>query len=122
MNDDRRKMLTEFLGLCWHELLTDSDFPAVCSCGRPWTKADHTNRTFTTWADLGAVYSRMVEREDWAKFLDYSIDRYPIAPLKSVCDECDRWLAWLLGLNHPEQIADRMELAAEFLEGRDDNR
>ena len=68
MTDDDRKMLTEYLGECWHKHIVDSDSPIDCSCGSPGI---HDNRTFTTWGDLGALVCKMVERGDWGIFANH---------------------------------------------------
>lgn len=117
MNDDRRKMLTEYIGECWIEI--------VASPYRSDGIAENKNRTFTTWADLGAVYSKMVEMVDgtWEAFCNRVINEYyhDYVQIESI-EDTFHFHAWLFCLNHPEQITDRMELAAEFLEERDANK
>jgi hypothetical protein len=72
MTDADRKLLTLKMGEEWHELLTDSDFPPICSCGNPFSKADHHNRTFTNWTDFGAVWNWAKGQEWWEDFVRYS--------------------------------------------------
>ncbi len=131
MNDDRRKMLTEYIGECWHDThggVSDDMMSFRCSqCGKWRHFAEieiFPQRTFTTWADLGAVYSKMVEKGalfhfmrylagDMSHYKHFFIDNDGGSPFGYYGD-----ISWLFCLNHPEHIADRMELAAEFLEGR----
>jgi len=128
MNDERRRLLTEWLGGCWHEWqnrLCDPNrkcetIPDCKKCGIICKYDGSTdNRTFDTWADLGAVYSKMVERGGWVKFYRYA---RMFARCAGIYYPPEFFPMWLFCLNHPEHIADRMDLAAEFLEGRDDNR
>ena len=112
MNDKQRKLLTEYLGECWHELLTDSDFPAICSCGKGISTNDHHNRTFTTPDDLHALVCRMVERVDWLAC--HSVLR--LAWLRSeqgdpLSDSYAEYTAWLI--TYPARTC---QLIAEWME------
>jgi hypothetical protein len=74
MDEEEKKLLTTWLGECWHEYNPDCAGSA-CSCG-DWTHR-HTmrpfrNRTFATWADLGAVWRRLEEKGQMRQFLTYA--------------------------------------------------
>lgn len=61
MDDEARKMLTEWLGECWHECeFVDS----CCKCGM-WFPS---NRPFTSPDDFFAVKNRLVELGLWGIF------------------------------------------------------
>lgn len=103
MNDERRKLLTKFLGERWAEI--------VISPYRSDGTAEDKNRIFATWPDLGAVKEKLVEWGEWKLFLDY------VGP---------RWIK-VEGVNHKKMSeftawfftpARFCELAAEFLEER----
>lgn len=83
MTDDQRKMLTEFLDEDYY----DSKFPH-------W--GEHTNRTFTTWQDIGDVKEKLVEKKLWWKFIHYFDDKPPYCNTDSVYqdDESSFW-DWL---------------------------
>lgn len=120
MNDDRRKMLTEYVGEVWVE--HDNPNQQIYVGKVCIDKSTLSNHSFTTWADLGAVYSKMVEMKNWdGEFIVYAITEWQRTNC-FVDADVGEFSAWLFCLNHPEQIADRMELAAEFLEGRHDNK
>ena len=117
MDDIDRKRLTEFLGICWHEI--KEDVPGImvhliCACGKGYLSYEAMNnhikgnRTFflpDDWADLGAVKNRLVETEKWRDFHDYCTQR---------CDcmlrphEFEEWLFSPPTFNR---------LASEFLKG-----
>ena len=67
MNDERRKVLTKYLGLCWHE----GRMPI--NCGYRCVKCGDTyvvNRTFDTDADMMALFRKMVDRSDALKIME----------------------------------------------------
>lgn len=62
MKDEDAKYLTERMGECWHEI-----FWGVCpKCG-----LCRSNRTFTTWADFGAVWEWAKEQDWWPLFIQW---------------------------------------------------
>ncbi len=129
MNDERRRLLTEWLGGCWHEWqnrVCDPNrkcetIPDCKKCGIICKYDGSTdNRTFDTWADLGAVKEKMVERGEWDKFYQYAYSRWKLTivqpnsifALVHLPQLEDVFTAWLFT---PDRFC---ELAAEFLEGR----
>jgi len=86
------KLLTGFLGECWHKWeyvsrtsLLSTDF-RYCSCEYP-IKFDHNgivisheNRTFTTWQDLGDLKEKLVDKGLYDRFSFYAqkqLDKIP---------------------------------------------
>jgi hypothetical protein len=67
LNDERRKVLTKYLGLCWHE----GRMPI--NCGYRCVKCGDTyvaNRTFDNDADMMALFREMVDRSDALKIME----------------------------------------------------
>jgi hypothetical protein len=64
MKDDDRKLLTEFLGECWHDYEISKSEKSRCSCGLTGYAVREicakTNRTFTTADDMMAVKRKLV--------------------------------------------------------------
>lgn len=78
-------------------------------------------RTFTTIADLHAVYSRMVERGEWEEFLKFAAE-VSAGFFINYADKSGeiqfygfRFISWLFCLNCPDQIEERMRMAAEWI-------
>lgn len=119
LTDDDRKMLTEYIGECWPEYGVDADgYEAPCNKCWKWID-EHNNRTFTTLADLHAVYSRMVELEEWHQFMNYAHNQCPLEadldlPINNGSDMAD-FTAWLFCLNAPDQIPERMRQVSKFI-------
>ena len=65
MNDERRKVLTKYLGLCWHE----GRMPI--NCGYRCVKCGDTyvaNRTFDNDPDMIALFRKMVDKKEFINF------------------------------------------------------
>lgn len=102
MIETDRKLLTEYLGECWHELLTDSDFPALCSCGKGFTTDDHHNRTFTTREDMMDLYEVIWKKREWERFIDYSGNEdteHDCSEFETTLDIFASMAAWLFCLS-----------------------
>ena len=73
-NDNDKKLLTEFLGECWHDnyksrpqdLGKTLKFLYCEKCG-----SRNQNRTFATWQDLGGLKCKLVETGKWKDFLHF---------------------------------------------------
>lgn len=102
LTEHHRKVLTEYLGERFMSGLV----------GHPYLFNGTTtsNRPFTTPADLHAVYSKMVEKGRWLDFLAFAST--------SACQLPEKvsFTAWLSCYGCPDQIAERMEMAAEWIE------
>ena len=79
LTDDDRRLLTEFLGECWHydpilrEYIPSGDYiqfvGLVCpKCNEPYLE----HRTFTTWQDTGDLKKRIVEMGEWYQFAKFA--------------------------------------------------
>ena len=87
MKDEDRKFLTEKMGECFHEIITEQPYRVdevdvgslyLCSCEKllqKWEISRHRahNRTFTTWEDFGAVW-KWAKKQDWWKEQVWSFD------------------------------------------------
>ena len=115
MNESRRKRLITYLGECWH--ICSLPYPIDCDKCR-YKKIYGCWRTFTTWTDMGALISRIVEKGEWDKFLRFAEKSYK-QMLESKhdrgchCTYCHDYMAWLI--SSPAHFA---EVAGEWLEGR----
>ena len=68
MQDEDRKVLTEFLGERWINI-DNFDDEGICKvCGECWEV--HHNRTFDTWEDFGALWDAVIESNRLLDFLD----------------------------------------------------
>ena len=78
LTDDDRKVLTEFLGECWHKKLHDAKcmYDSCENCGNPWHKINIKFRTFTVWQDLGDLKEKLVEKGMWLAFMCFAARQY----------------------------------------------
>lgn len=123
MTDDDRKLLTEYLGECWHEQVENTAY-YTCVCGfQAVYKKDfnfhvkghntHHTRTFATPADLFLVFGKMVEKGEWDEFRTYADGkRIEEAWKRTGIADLD---VWLFCLNTPDKIKDRLTMAATFI-------
>ena len=87
MQDEDRKVLTEFLGECWFNI-DNFDDEGICKiCGECWEV--HHNRTFDTWEDFGALIERVEEKDQWDDlflfgYLPYHKTEGPLIILKAI--------------------------------------
>jgi hypothetical protein len=77
MNESDAKLLTEFLGECWHEV-EDADAQwSCCKCDRPieYENGKVINRTFTTPDDFFAVKRKLVEKgfDRWSNEAEFEL-------------------------------------------------
>ena len=109
MEEKDRKLLTEYLGLCWHE--RSSVLGKCIHCGRVCNRVTSMDpRTFTTMPDLIALYEAIHGADEFDKFLIYSI---------SVEHQVDwDYIPWLFCLNAPDQIPERCKMVAEWVRER----
>ena len=71
LTDERRKVLTKYLGLCWHE----GRMPI--NCGYRCVKCGDTyvvNRTFDTDTDMMTLFRRIFKEAKWNDFVYWLID------------------------------------------------
>ena len=81
MKDEDRKILTEFLGECWHEwerkreLILEISFYECrkCGCHRA---TEQQNRTFDTWEDFGVLWVQASNSTSWCAFFGWTIERF----------------------------------------------
>ena len=112
ITDEMRKMLTEFLGECWHikkEPRTMAGY--VCSKCEDFIKWGsgydvNGNRTFTSDSDMLAVFRKIRDDGKWGRFWDWAYIRFVFN------DDMGDNASWLF-LDNPERACC---LAADFLE------
>ena len=101
MNDEMRKALTEYLGECWHQMERihpGGIFKRCYKCLKPESEGI-TNRTFTTWEDLGALKNKLVEKGDWRDFFGFArnswdeanVNNWLMVPAR-FCELVGEWL------------------------------
>lgn len=97
MTEDDRKLLTEFLGLCWHEWDDWKRLCVNCNCHIPsWV----SNRTFATRADLWDLYQQLQEKGLWPEFYYWC---YEI--IGKEFDDCD-FTAWFISPDRCQTVVD----------------
>jgi hypothetical protein len=115
MTEEMRKLLTEkLLGGCWHEPISLT----ACTCQRTgivnsYIHCSNMNRTFTTDANMMAVFRKIRDKGKWADFINYARIAYKNSfnlLWKYVWEE--KFTEWLF-LDNPERACC---LAAMFLE------
>jgi hypothetical protein len=125
MNDTRRKMLTEYLGSCRHEITDKGPYQSMCSkCGMTFGAIHSSdwnptgfNRTFTTAQDMVDLGKRMMVNGDWNPFYCDTFNDWYARNRESVKNTEDadaKFVAWLLFTNP----ARTCELIAEWMEGK----
>ncbi len=122
LTDDQKKMLTEFLGECWHEMKVIGGVRECC-CGVKGNIATlfmhKGNRTFLTPDDQQACKDMLVEKGMWAKFYYWAEFQWADSDL-----EIDMKLfgasfnEWLFRPVDEYGEPHFCRLVAEFLEGR----
>ena len=70
MEIEDRKILTEFLGLCWHErpeykYTKPWDYWKCPKCGKSIKLQSWDRRAFDTWEDFGALWNKAKESKGW---------------------------------------------------------
>jgi len=122
MNDTRRRMLTEYLGECWHEITDKGPYQSTCSkCGMTFG-AIHTsdwdpagfNRTFTTAQDMVDLVKRIERVGDLGNFTSFSYPKWGeyCAAHGYPKNKYGGHIAWLI-----TDPARTCELIAEWMEG-----
>ena len=119
MNDDRRKMLTEYIGEVWVEHDNPSQqiyVGKVCI-----DKSTLSNRTFSTRDDMMDLYQAIEKAGKWRNFLNWVFndleepDRgdsyYSTASIAWLFCLCKRWVTWDLS---GEGYEDRCKMVSEF--------
>ena len=85
MTTDDRKMLTEYLGECWHEWgyvrgsVKQEIFQCV-KCGETCkgiVNCHQKQRTFDNWTDFGVLWEWAKKQEWWKKFFWFVFDSLP---------------------------------------------
>ncbi len=121
MKDEDRKLLTEFLGECWHEMTDEipeqrlgylycpkcnMSFGAIhCS---DWSGGEAFYRKFTTPDDMMAVKEKLVKKGLWEEFILCCVKKINYMP-----DDANYYYARLYGyLINPTRFC---QLAVDFL-------
>ena len=122
MNDEDRKLLTEYLGECWHENWHSAMMGSHCDdCLVEGKSAANRRRTFTTPADLYAVYSKMAERGEWDEYQQYGRRKHYKRQVALTVDHTAfmnrsmQFDAWLSCYGCPDQISERMAMVADWV-------
>ena len=70
---EQRKLLTEWLGECWHKLHRSPKYDDISGlyCSK-CKKIVNSNRTFENYFDFGAVVEKLIKTEQWEDFFNYA--------------------------------------------------
>ena len=82
MNDERRKVLTEYLGECW---LWDEDLDdeGMCKkCGQCF-ESHRLNRTFTTDADMMDLFRKLTDKDVFNSFYSWVMWKHTYWSIKN---------------------------------------
>jgi hypothetical protein len=109
LTESEKKLLTEFLGECWHDRLIPVHASGVCRhCNiymDDWN--DVIQRTFTAWQDLGDLKEELVKKGMWLDFWMTSRD-----PWQRRVKHWDDYASWDEYLFNPAVF---IPLCIEFL-------
>ena len=72
MTDETKKLLTEWMGECYHEWGITDDAFLVCQKCQARRYHVHENRTFTDAQDVQDLGNKLVEKGLWQEFLEFS--------------------------------------------------
>ena len=123
LSDEQKKMLTEeILGECWHrpdygsQMINPKFYVGVpCACGKVSYNVKHekkSNRTFTSWQDLGDLKEKIVEMWEWRTFYRWAYDYAGSNLLNKGYTYEDDFCNWLM---NPERFC---ELVAKWWKER----
>ena len=90
LNDNEQRILTEYLGECWHEWVNGLD-PKCTKCG----SKDYPPVMFSTWLGFGKLWEAAQKDKEWIEFLNWAHEG-----LNEIA-ACDL-IEWLIG---PDRFA-----------------
>ena len=132
MTNEDRKLLTEYLGECWHELpdnpLGEKEMGTCVKCrlflgyigtGWDWAVDDDVriphNRTFTIRADMMDLYDRLFQKHKWHKFTVFAKMRFSFNDYDQTFTNIETgFYAWLFCLSG-EGYEDRCQMVANWV-------
>jgi hypothetical protein len=112
MIETDRKLLTEYLGECWHEWQyikgsIRQELFQCCKCGEACkgvASEEQKQRTFTTREDLYDLFGKIYEAGRWEEFEAYAWDRWPdVGSFKHGIGKYTAWLFCLSGDGYEER-------------------
>jgi hypothetical protein len=111
MEENDKKRLTEWLGLCWHEYRgkpgVDSGWDLCIKCRHHSHYPDKEHRTFTDPQDFFACFEKLVEKGEWQRFYNYGAIKSPFV-------HAENTMQWLLSRTESGQYR-LCVLCAEWL-------
>jgi hypothetical protein len=104
MIETDRKLLTEYLGECWHDYDWVNGVGWKCKCGHEAYLPDtfKNNRTFTTREDMMDLYEVIWKKREWEGFIDYSGNEdteHDCSEFETTLDIFASMAAWLFCLS-----------------------
>jgi len=132
MKTEDCKILTEYLGDCWHDLagfgypIRDDWFALKKSYTHPpkYNRCIHCgksarflrdNRTFTTRADMMDLYDRLFQKHKWHKFTVFAKMRFSFNDYDQTFTNIETgFYAWIFCLNG-DGYEDRCQMVAEWI-------
>jgi hypothetical protein len=129
MEENDKKRLTEWLGLCWHEprgaSMSFNHGPSLQECRKcgedvtPYVFGD-PNRTFTDPQDFFACFEKLVEGGKWDDFDEYAYQIYCQETAGRIPSEDIRYNQWLLSRTESGHYR-LCQLTAEYLKEKEKN-
>ncbi len=107
MNDESRKRLTGYLREKEQTLEANDYYRTQTYSG---------TRTFTTWLDLGALFSKIVEKGEWEEFLQFAKGEFEI---DTRLKRDNTKIYYSLFIQHLFNPTRTCELVDRWLEGRE---
>ena len=132
MKTEDCKILTEYLGDCWHDLagfgypIRDDWFALKKSYTHPpkYNRCIHCgksarflrdNRTFTTRADMMDLYDRLFQKHKWHKFTVFAKMRFSFNDYDQTFTNIETgFYAWIFCLNG-DGYEDRCQMVSEWI-------
>jgi len=113
MKDEDKKLLTEYLGECWHDCENDEE----CSKCKKTLRGYYfgTHRTFTTRADMMDLYDRLFQKHKWHKFTVFAKMRFSFNDYDQTFTNIETgFYAWIFCLNG-DGYEDKCQMVAEWI-------
>jgi len=127
MNDADKKLLTEYLGECWHrpdagsQMIKPHAYIGIpCSCGTVSYNARHAstnNRTFTTRNDTVDLYEAIAKKGKWWEFADYAGNQdteHSVTEFETILQIFASIASWLFCLNG-QGYEERCQMVADWI-------
>ena len=118
MNDENKKLLTEYMGDCWHEPgdQVSKESPVMqCAKCKKYYHPMSGFRTFTTRSDMMDLYDRLFQKHKWHKFTVFAKMRFSFNDYDQTFTNIETgFYAWLFCLSG-EDYESRCQMVADWV-------